>query len=109
MNLAMITQCLLMVNVVAMVVIFVYSACSLSVRQWTAKQPDYWIHSFLVGGSVAVIGHSLAGGQVHHWTEVMFNVATAAYFMLRSRRIHLLAGILQRKGKGYLKERKETR
>ncbi len=109
MNLAMITQCLLMINVAAMAAIFVYSACSLSVRQWTAKQPDYWIHSLLVGGSVAVIGHSLAGGQVHHWTEIMFNVAAASYFVMRSRRIHLLAGILQRKGKGYLKERKETR
>ena len=83
MNLAMITQCLLMINVAAMAAIFVYSACSLSVRQWTAKQPDYWIHSFLVGGSVAVIGHSLAGGQVHHWTEIMFNVAAASYFVMR--------------------------
>ena len=85
MNLAMITQCLLMINVAAMAAIFVYSACSLSVRQWTAKQPDYWIHSFLVGGSVAVIGHSLAGGQVHHWTEIMFNVAAASYFVMRSQ------------------------
>lgn len=109
MNMEMITQCLLMINVAAMVAIFVYSACSLSVRQWTAKQPDYWIHSFLVGGSVAVIGHSLAGGQVHHWTEIMFNVAAASYFVMRSHRIHLLAGILQRKGKGYLKERRETK
>ena len=41
----LITQCLLMINVAAMAAIFVYSACSLSVRQWTAKQPDYWIHS----------------------------------------------------------------
>ena len=103
MNLAMITQCLLMINVAAMAAIFVYSACSLSVRQWTAKQPDYWIHSLLVGGSVAVIG------QVHHWTEIMFNVAAASYFVMRSRRIHLLSGILQRKGKGYLKERRETK
>ena len=98
MNMEMITQCLLMVNVVAMVAIFVYSACSLSVRQWTTKQPDYWIHSLLVGGSVAVIGHSLASGQVHHWTEIMFNVAAASYLLMRSRRIHLLSGILQRKG-----------
>ena len=105
----MITLGLMMANVAAMAAIFVYSACSLSVRQWTAKQPDYWIHSFLVGGSVAVIGHSLAGGQVHHWTEIMFNVAAAAYFMLRSHRIHLLAGILRRKGKDYMKMGKETK
>jgi len=76
MNLAMITQCLLMINVAAMAAIFVYSACSLSVRQWTAKQPDYWIHSFLVGGSVAVIGHSLAGGQVHHDADALRGSAT---------------------------------
>ena len=105
----MITLGLMMANVAAMAAIFVYSACSLSVKRWTAKQPDYWIHSFLVGGSVAVIGHSLAGGQVHHWTEIMFNVGAASYFVMRSRRIHLLAGILQRKGKGYLKERRETK
>lgn len=105
----MITLGLMMANVAAMAAIFVYSACSLSVKRWTATQPDYWIHSLLVGGSVAVIGHSLAGGQVHHWTEIMFNVAAASYFMLRSHRIHLLAGILQRKGKGYLKERRETK
>lgn len=105
----MITLGLMMANVAAMAAIFVYSACSLSVKRWTAKQPDYWIHSFLVGGSVAVIGHSLAGGQVHHWTEIMFNVAAASYFMLRSHRIHLLAGILRRKGKDYLKMGKETR
>ena len=65
--------------------------------------------ALLVGGSVAVIGHSLAGGQVHHWTEIMFNVAAASYFVMRSRRIHLLSGILQRKGKGYLKIGKETK
>ena len=76
MNMEMITQCLLMINVAAMVAIFVYSACSFSVRQWT---------------------------------EIMFNVAAASYFVMRSRRIHLLAGILQRKGKGYLKERRETK
>ena len=55
----MITLGLMMANVAAMAAIFVYSACSLSVKRWTAKQPDYWIHSLLVGGSIAVIGHQL--------------------------------------------------
>ena len=105
----MITLGLMMANVAAMAAIFVYSACSLSVKRWTAKQPDYWIHSFLVGGSIAVIGHTAGNWQLHHWTEVMFNVAAAAYFMLRSHRIHLLAGILQRNGKDYLKIGKETK
>ena len=68
----MITLGLMMANVAAMAAIFVYSACSLSVKRWTAKQPDYWIHSFLVGGSIAVIGHTAGNWQLHHWTEVMF-------------------------------------
>lgn len=105
----LITHFLILVNVAAMAAIFVYSACSLSVRQWTLRNPEYWIHGFLVGGSIAVIGHTLNSWQPHHWTEILFNVAAAGYFMMRSRRIHLLAGILRRKGKDYLKMGKETK
>lgn len=105
----MIALVLMTANIAAMAAVFVYSVCSLSVRRWNAKQPDYWVHSLLVGGSIAVIGHTAGSWQLHHWTEIMFNVAAAAYFMLRSHRIHLLGGILQRKGKDCLKERKETK
>lgn len=95
----LITHFLILTNMAAMAAIFVYSACSLSVKKWTWRQADYWIHSLLIGGSIAVIGHTLNSWQPHHWTEILFNVAAAGYFMLRSHRIHLLAGMLKRKNK----------
>lgn len=90
---------LVMANVASMAAVFIYSACSLSVRKWTWRQPELWIHAMLIGGSVAVVGHMSDSGQPHHLTEVLFNVAAACFFMLRSRRIHLLEGILKLKGR----------
>ena len=37
----MITLGLMMANVAAMAAIFVYSASSLTVKHWTAEQPNY--------------------------------------------------------------------
>ena len=97
MNPKLISDVLVLLNVAAMAAVFIYSACSLSVKKWTWRQPELWIHALLIGGSVAVIGHTADSGQPHHLTEVLFNVAAACFFMLRSRRIHLLEGILRRK------------
>lgn len=105
MNPEMISSLLAVTNIVAMGAIFVYSACALSVKKWTWRHPDLWVHACLIGGALAVIGHSVETGQPHNWTEVIFNVAAAGYFLVRSRRIHLLDGLLRKKSKLPLSQR----
>lgn len=105
MNPEMISSVLATTNIVAMGAIFVYSACALSVKKWTWRHPDLWVHACLIGGALAVIGHSVETGQPHNWTEIIFNVAAAGYFLVRSRRIHLLDGLLRKKSKLPLSQR----
>ena len=92
-----ISSLLVIANLASMAAVFVYSACVLSVRQWTWRQPELWIHSFLIGGVVAVAGSAANEWQPHHWTEILFNVAVAGYFVMRSRRIHLLDNMFFKK------------
>ena len=94
------------INIVTMGAVFIYSACALSVKKWTWRHPDLWVHSCLIGGALAVVGHSVETGQPHNWTEIIFNVAVASYFLMRSRRIHLLDGLLRKKSKLPLSRRR---
>lgn len=72
-------------------------------KEWTLDKAA--ASQLLIGGALAVVGHSVETGQPHNWTEVIFNVAVAGYFLVRSRRIHLLDGLLSRKSKLPLSQR----
>lgn len=72
---------LLIINVLSALVIFYHCVYRLSVRKWTWKQPEMWVHVVLTGGSVGVMGHELVSGAVHHPSEILINVGVAAYFL----------------------------
>lgn len=78
---------LILLNLCAALTVFFYASNRLSVKKWTYRQPELWVHTLLVGSSLGVLLTSLWDmGEVQHFAEVMMNISTAVYLGVRAWR-----------------------